>query len=55
MVYNAGELSLVEYGRNEILGSARTEHVSPHFISCRLNEARTEKVMKLFNINLSSQ
>jgi intraflagellar transport protein 172 len=43
MVYNAGELSLVEYGRNEILGSARTEHVSPHFISCRLNDARTEK------------
>jgi intraflagellar transport protein 172 len=40
MVYNAGELSLVEYGRNEILGSARTEHVSPHYISCRLNEAR---------------
>jgi len=40
MVYNAGELSLVEYGRNEILGSARTEHVSPHLISVRLNECR---------------
>ena len=40
MVYNAGELTLVEYGRNEILGSARTEKVSPHYISCRLNEGR---------------
>lgn len=40
MVYNAGELTLVEYGRNEILGSCRTEHVSPHYISCRLNEGR---------------
>jgi hypothetical protein len=31
-VYNAGELTLVEYGRNEILGSARTEKVPlyPH-------------------------
>eukprot|EP00960_Hanusia_phi_P066628 766439-Hanusia_phi.AAC.5 len=41
MVYNAGELTLVEYGRNEILGSARTEHVSPHYISCRLNESKS--------------
>ena len=40
MVYNAGELTLVEYGRNEILGSCRTEHVSPHYISCRLNECQ---------------
>ena len=43
MVYNAGELTLVEYGRNEILGSCRTEHVSPHYISCRLNEGRPAK------------
>lgn len=32
MVFNAGELSLVEYGVNEILGSCRTEHMSPHLI-----------------------
>merc|ERR1719440_1651816 len=37
MIYNAGELSFVEYGRNEILGSCRTEHVSPHLISVRLD------------------
>ena len=40
MIYNAGELSFVEYGRNEILGSCRTEHVSPHQISVRLDVDR---------------
>ena len=39
MIFNSGELTLVEYGRNETLGSCRTEHVSPHLISVRLNEA----------------
>ncbi|KAL2912183.1 hypothetical protein HK105_208316 [Polyrhizophydium stewartii] len=38
MVFNAGELSLVEYGVNEILGSCRTEHMNPHLISVRLEE-----------------
>jgi len=42
MVFNAGELSLVEYGCNEVLGSCRTEHMNPHFISVRTNEARGE-------------
>jgi intraflagellar transport protein 172 len=40
MVFNAGELSLVEYGRNELLGCARTEHVSQHFVSVRVGEAK---------------
>ncbi|KAJ3205663.1 hypothetical protein HDU82_005043 [Entophlyctis luteolus] len=44
MVFNAGELSLVEYGVNEILGSCRTEHMNPHLISVRLNERRPEGV-----------
>jgi len=43
MIYNAGELTLIEYGRNEVLGSCRTEHMSPHLISVRLNEARDPK------------
>jgi len=43
MVFNSGELTLIEYGRNEILGSCRTEHMSPHLISVRLNEARDPK------------
>ncbi|KAL3897687.1 MAG: hypothetical protein SGPRY_013000, partial [Prymnesium sp.] len=43
MVFNSGELTLIEYGRNEILGSCRTEHMSPHLISVRLNEPRDPK------------
>lgn len=38
LIFNAGELSLVEYGENSILGSVRTEFVNPHVISVRLNE-----------------
>ncbi|KAM7445695.1 hypothetical protein ABFA07_005947 [Porites harrisoni] len=40
MVFNAGELSLVEYGNNEILGTVRTEFMNPHLISVRLNERK---------------
>ena len=36
-------LHLYRYGRNEILGACRTEHMSPHLISVRLNEARDPK------------
>lgn len=36
MIFKAGELSLVEYGSNEVLGCARTEHMSPHLISVRV-------------------
>nr|XP_025046158.1 intraflagellar transport protein 172 homolog [Pelodiscus sinensis] len=40
MIFNAGELTLVEYGNNEILGSVRTEFMNPHLISVRINERR---------------
>ena len=40
MIFNSGELTMVEYGRNEILGSCRTEHMSPHLISVRLSESK---------------
>ncbi|KAK7792281.1 hypothetical protein R5R35_013312 [Gryllus longicercus] len=40
LIFNAGELSLVEYGDNEILGSVRTEFMNPHQISVRLNERK---------------
>lgn len=43
LVFNAGELSLIEYGENFILGSVRTEFVNPHVISVRLNERGTAK------------
>lgn len=38
MVFNAGELTIVEYGHNEPLGLCRTEHVSSHLISVRIDE-----------------
>ncbi|KAJ3253804.1 hypothetical protein HK103_005291 [Boothiomyces macroporosus] len=46
MVFNAGELSLVEYGVNELLGSCRTEHMSPHLISVRINETKADDEIK---------
>lgn len=30
MIFNAGELTLVEYGDHDPLGSVRTEHMNPH-------------------------
>ena len=32
MVFNAGELSLIEYGQNEVLATVRTEFMNPHLI-----------------------
>lgn len=38
MIYVAGELHLVEFGSNELLGIHRTEYMSPHLVSIRINE-----------------
>lgn len=43
LVFNAGELTLIEYGDNYSLGSVRTEFVNPHVISVRLNERGNTK------------
>ena len=32
MIFNAGELCLIEYGATEVLGSVRTEFMNPHLI-----------------------
>ncbi|CAH1397619.1 unnamed protein product [Nezara viridula] len=40
MIFNAGELTLVEYGNNDILVSVRTEFMNPHLISVRINERK---------------
>ena len=37
MIFNAGELSIIEYGVNEVIGTCRTENVHPNVISARLN------------------
>lgn len=38
LVFNAGELTLIEYGVDYPLGTVRTEFVNPHVISVRVNE-----------------
>jgi len=42
MVFNAGELSIVEYGVNEVIGTCRTENIHPNMISARLNYSDQE-------------
>lgn len=44
MIFNAGELSLMEYGASELLGSVRTEFMNPHLISVRINERKQKDV-----------
>uniref|UniRef100_A0A1I7Y2C2 WD_REPEATS_REGION domain-containing protein n=1 Tax=Steinernema glaseri TaxID=37863 RepID=A0A1I7Y2C2_9BILA len=43
MIVNAGEVTLVEYGMDTPLGFIRTELISPHLISVRLNERKTRR------------
>jgi intraflagellar transport protein 172 len=38
VIYFAGEISIVEYGIDEILGSIRTSYTSSHVLSLRINE-----------------
>lgn len=38
VIYYAGEVSIIEYGVNEFLGSIRTAHISSHVLSLRINE-----------------
>jgi len=46
MIFKAGELSLVEYGCNEVLACARTEHMSPHLISVRMTTTEDPEQMQ---------
>ncbi|XP_026827198.1 intraflagellar transport protein 172 homolog isoform X2 [Ooceraea biroi] len=43
LIFYSGELTIVEYGQNEALGSVRTEAVNPHVISVRVNERPTSE------------
>ena len=45
MVFNAGELTLIEYGDNEPLGTCRTEFVKPSLISARINCAGVDSYL----------
>ena len=39
MIFNAGELTLVEYGDHDPLGSVRTEHMNPHQLRYEMRAA----------------
>ncbi|TKR80418.1 hypothetical protein L596_014494 [Steinernema carpocapsae] len=60
MIVNAGEVTLVEYGFDSPLGFIRTELISPHLISVRLNERKMKrdedikKVAYLLDVNTIS-
>ncbi|KAK0403869.1 hypothetical protein QR680_017169 [Steinernema hermaphroditum] len=60
IIVNAGEVTLVEYGIDVPLGFIRTELISPHLISVRLNERKTrrlddvKKVAYLLDVNTIS-
>ncbi|GAB1607105.1 transport 172 homolog [Argonauta hians] len=43
MIFNLGELTLVEYGNNDVIGCVRTEYINPHLISVRLNERQSKR------------
>jgi intraflagellar transport protein 172 len=40
LLYRAGELSVIEYGTNEVLAVCRTEHMSPFLLSVAAVEPR---------------
>mmetsp|Transcript_6208 Transcript_6208/g.19575 ORF Transcript_6208/g.19575 Transcript_6208/m.19575 type:complete len:1014 (+) Transcript_6208:647-3688(+) len=42
IVYHAGELTLVEYGCNETFGTVRTDYISGHLLSVRIDESPSE-------------
>jgi intraflagellar transport protein 172 len=37
MIFNAGELNIIEYGTNEPLGTCRTEHMKNSLISAKIS------------------
>ena len=43
-MHSGGELTLMEYGCSEVLGSVRTEFVNSSLISVRVNERRLKDI-----------
>lgn len=54
MISNAGQLTLVEYGRNEPLGTCRTEYMKSNFISARINDKGTKLIAYLLDLQTIS-
>ena len=44
VIYYAGEVTIVEYGVNEVLGSVRTSHTSSHVLSLTINERKPKPI-----------
>lgn len=44
LIFLSGELFILEYGKNEILGSVRTEGINPHVVSVRINERQSSGI-----------
>jgi intraflagellar transport protein 172 len=55
MIFNAGELMLVEYGNDDILGTCRTEYMKPHLISARLSYGKEDSATKIIAYLLDLQ
>lgn len=47
VICTQAELTIVEYGRNEVLGSCRTEHMNPHQLSVKVRGAGGAEVKKV--------
>lgn len=50
MVFTGGELSIVEYGSNEIIGTCRTEHIKKRMISVRAVDKKTRLIAYLLDL-----
>ena len=50
MIFNAGELTLIEYGNNEPLGTCRTELMKPNLLSARLSEKGAKVIAYLLDL-----
>merc|ERR1712062_770484 len=47
LIFDAGELYVIEYGSNEIVGSCRTEFISKHSVSYRALNVSGKTIKKL--------
>ncbi|VDM37534.1 unnamed protein product [Toxocara canis] len=60
LIVNAGEVSLVEYGTDEVIGWIRTELISPHLLSVRISERKqknkesVKRIAYLLDVNTIS-
>ena len=53
MIFNNGELTLIEYGQNEPLGNCRTEYMKTNLISARISakgESQTKTIAYLLDL-----